>query len=114
MVEHNNNKTTLFLIIISSYTTRKVFTYIYSTNTINCRGQLHVLGLLFAFTAGEHVYIYFASYCTIFVHLWLLASYVGWVIVTVYKEAVIHGEDDEVVETNQLRRNSSIGQQLQN
>jgi hypothetical protein len=61
-----------------------------------------MLGLLFAFTAGEHVYIYFTSYCTIFVHLWLLASYVGWVIVTVYKEAVIHGEDDEVVETNQL------------
>jgi hypothetical protein len=36
--------------------------------------------------------------------------------VTIYKEAVIHeyGQDDEVVETNQLRRNSSIGQQLRN
>jgi hypothetical protein len=113
MVEHNNNKTTIpHHLHTPPGKCLRTFTLLTQLTVV----ANYMLGLLFAFTAGEHVYIYFASYCTIFVHLWLLASYVGWVIVTVYKEAVIHeyGEDDEVVETNQLRRNSSIGQQLRN
>ena len=114
MVEHNNNKTTTIPHHLHTPPGKCLRTFTLLTQLTVVAN--YMLGLLFAFTAGEHVYIYFASYCTIFVHLWLLASYVGWVIVTVYKEAVIHeyGEDDEVVETNQLRRNSSIGQQLRN
>lgn len=113
MIEHNDNKTTIpHHLHTPPGKCLRTFTLLTQLTVV----ANYMLGLLFAFTAGEHVYIYFASYCTIFVHLWLLALYVGWVIVTVYKEAVIHeyGEDDEVVETNQLRRNSSIGQKLRN
>ena len=96
----------------------------------------YVLGILFAFTAGgaDHgVYIYFASYCTIFALIWLLAAYVGWVIITVYKEAVVireyRGGDEAVVQVDneediqqhqsrrrrrRRRRNSVCQQLLQN
>ena len=93
----------------------------------------YVLGILFAFTAGgaDHnnvVYIYFATYCTIFALLWLLAAYVGWVIITVYKEAVVireyRGGDEAVVQvvdneediqqhqSRRRRRNNGVCQQL--
>lgn len=48
----------------------------------------YMLGILFAFTAGSKVYIYFATYCFIFAILWLIVTFAGWVLVTVYREAV--------------------------
>lgn len=55
----------------------------------------YFVGILFAFTAGgTRVYVYFATYCIIFLILWLIVAYAGWVIVTVYREAVgrVYGE----------------------
>jgi hypothetical protein len=55
----------------------------------------YLLGLLFAFTAGKQVYVYFATYCSIFTMLWLIVCYAGFVLVKVYREAVgkAYGED---------------------
>lgn len=85
----------------------------------------YVLGILFAFTAGggadrnNVVYVYFATYCTIFALLWVLAAYVGWVIITVYKEVVaireVDNEEDIQLHHHQSRRRrrfNGICQQL--
>jgi len=56
----------------------------------------YLLGLLFAFTAGKKVYVYFATYCSIFTVLWLIICYAGFVLVKVYGEAVgkAYGEEE--------------------
>lgn len=48
----------------------------------------YILGILFALTAGEHVYVYFATYCCTFAFLWLIAAFVGYALVGVYRDAV--------------------------
>ena len=55
----------------------------------------YMLGILFAFTAGERIYVYFATYCVIFFLMWLFAAYCGWVLVIAYREAVVraYGKD---------------------
>lgn len=55
----------------------------------------YMLGTLFAFTAGPRIYVYFATYCVIFSLIWLMVAYIGWVLLRLYKEAVIrtHGEN---------------------
>lgn len=55
----------------------------------------YMLGILFAFTAGPRIYVYFATYCVVFSLTWLVAAYIGWVLMRLYKEAVIrtYGED---------------------
>ncbi|KAL9182860.1 hypothetical protein ACHAXT_004139 [Thalassiosira profunda] len=56
------------------------------------------LGVMFAFTAGKHVYIYFATYCVLFAILWLLAAVAGWVLISAYREAVRRTYGDEAVD----------------
>lgn len=55
----------------------------------------YLLGLLFALTAGTHVYVFFATYCSIFSVLWLILCYAGFVLVKVFREAVgsTYGEE---------------------
>mmetsp|Transcript_41918 Transcript_41918/g.75541 ORF Transcript_41918/g.75541 Transcript_41918/m.75541 type:complete len:296 (-) Transcript_41918:102-989(-) len=55
----------------------------------------YLLGVLFAFTAGSRVYVYFATYCFIFSLLWAIVAFSGWVLVGVYREAVgrAYGEE---------------------
>ena len=48
----------------------------------------YMLGILFAFTAGQRIYVYFATYCVIFSLLWLVAAYVGLALMRLYREAV--------------------------
>ena len=48
----------------------------------------YMLGVLFALTAGSHIYIYFGSYCVLFSLLWLTIAYSGFVIVYVYRKAL--------------------------
>ncbi|KAL3799401.1 hypothetical protein ACHAW5_010073 [Stephanodiscus triporus] len=55
----------------------------------------YMLGILFSFTAGNRVYVYFATYCFIFSLIWLIVAYAGWVLVAVYTGAVarVYGEE---------------------
>lgn len=55
----------------------------------------YLLGLLFALTAGKQVYIYFASYCSIFSILWLLIAVLCWNVLGTYREAIrlTHGDE---------------------
>ena len=55
----------------------------------------YMLGILFAFTAGPRIYVYFAAYCVIFALLWLIVAYAGWVLMRLYRESVrrAYGED---------------------
>jgi hypothetical protein len=62
----------------------------------------YLLGLLFACTAGNRVYVYFATYCSIFLVLWIVVCYVGFVLVKVYRKAV----GEEVL--NNDRNESSV------
>lgn len=56
----------------------------------------YMLGILFAFTAGPRIYIYFASYCVIFSLLWLVAAYAGLVLMRLYREAVVRAFGKDV------------------
>ncbi|KAL3810138.1 hypothetical protein ACHAXA_005287 [Cyclostephanos tholiformis] len=55
----------------------------------------YMLGILFSFTAGEKIYVYFATYCSIFSLLWLLVAYSGWVLIIAYRASVAraYGKD---------------------
>jgi hypothetical protein len=66
----------------------------------------YLLGLLFACTAGKQVYVYFATYCSIFAVLWLVVSYVGFALVKVYREALANTYGEEVLNEG---KNSSVG-----
>mmetsp|Transcript_3041 Transcript_3041/g.6669 ORF Transcript_3041/g.6669 Transcript_3041/m.6669 type:complete len:299 (+) Transcript_3041:96-992(+) len=57
----------------------------------------YLLGILFALTAGTRVYVYFATYCFIFSLLWLMVAYAGWVLISVYREAVGRTYGEEVL-----------------
>ena len=48
----------------------------------------YMLGVLFAFTAGTHIYIYFGTYCFLFSLLWLAVAYSSFVLVFVYRKAL--------------------------
>ena len=65
----------------------------------------YLLGLLFACTAGKQVYVYFATYCSIFALLWLVVSYVGFALIKVYREALVNAYGEEVLND----KNSSVG-----
>jgi hypothetical protein len=66
----------------------------------------YLLGLLFACTAGKQVYVYFATYCSIFAVLWLVVSYVGFALVKVYREALVNTYGEEALNEG---KNSSVG-----
>lgn len=55
----------------------------------------YMLGILFAFTAGPRIYVYFATYCVIFALLWLIVAYAGCLLMRLYRESVrrVYGED---------------------
>mmetsp|Transcript_38948 Transcript_38948/g.81857 ORF Transcript_38948/g.81857 Transcript_38948/m.81857 type:complete len:301 (-) Transcript_38948:463-1365(-) len=57
----------------------------------------YTLGILFAFTAGSRVYVYFATYCIIFTLLWAIVAFSGWVLIGVYREALVRAYGDEFV-----------------
>jgi len=57
----------------------------------------YLLGLMFALTAGKQVYVYFATYCSIFSVLWLITCYAGFVLVKVYREAVGNAYGEEAL-----------------
>ncbi|KAL7520591.1 hypothetical protein ACHAWX_005305 [Stephanocyclus meneghinianus] len=57
----------------------------------------YLLGLLFAMTAGKHIYIYFASYCFIFSILWLITAVACWVLLGAYRESIRMTYGDEFV-----------------
>lgn len=57
----------------------------------------YMLGILFAFTAGSRVYVYFATYCFVFSILWSIAAFSCWVLITVYREAVRRAYGDEYI-----------------
>ena len=67
----------------------------------------YMLGILFSFTAGSRVYVYFATYCIIFSILWLVVAFAGWTLVTVYREAVRRAYGEEVLD-GPPRRHISI------
>ena len=68
----------------------------------------YLLGLLFAFTAGKQVvYVYFATYCSIFAVLWLVVSYVGYALVRIYRDALVNAYGEEALNEG---KNSSVGQ----
>ena len=48
----------------------------------------YMLGVLFAMTAGTHIYIYFGTYCFLFSLLWLAVAYTCFVLVYVYRKAL--------------------------
>lgn len=64
----------------------------------------YMLGILFAFTAGKKIYVYFATYCFIFSLSWLFVAYCGWVLVMAYREAVVRAYGKEI-----LNGPSSVG-----
>ena len=66
----------------------------------------YLLGLLFACTAGKQVYVYFATYCSIFALLWLVVSYVGFALVKVYREALVNAYGEEALNEG---NSSSVG-----
>ena len=49
----------------------------------------YMLGVLFAMTAGTHIYIYFGTYCFLFSLLWLAIAYSCFVLVYVYRGALL-------------------------
>jgi len=49
----------------------------------------YMLGVLFAMTAGSHIYVYFGSYCFLFSLLWLAIAYSCFVLVYVYRGALL-------------------------
>ena len=57
----------------------------------------YLLGLMFALTAGKQVYVYFATYCSIFSVLWMIFCYAGFVLVKVYREAVGNAYGEEAL-----------------
>ena len=65
----------------------------------------YMLGLLFSLTAGRRVYVYFGSYCFIFVLLWLTVAYSGWILVSVYRGALGRAFGKEYLEP---RRRTSL------
>lgn len=56
----------------------------------------YMLGILFACTAGPRVYVYFATYCIIFSLVWLVAAHAGWVLMRLYREAVVRAFGENV------------------
>jgi len=49
----------------------------------------YMLGVLFSMTAGSHIYVYFGSYCFLFSLLWLAVAYSCFVLVYVYRGALL-------------------------
>ncbi|KAL3802832.1 hypothetical protein HJC23_007609 [Cyclotella cryptica] len=64
----------------------------------------YLLGLLFAMTAGKHIYIYFASYCFTFSILWLITAMACWVLLGAYREAIRITYGDEFVNKTSKNR----------
>ncbi|KAL7553533.1 hypothetical protein ACHAWF_016843 [Thalassiosira exigua] len=58
----------------------------------------YALGTVFAFAAGNEVYVYFAAYCVAFGLLWLVAAGATWTLVSSYRESVRRVYGDEVVD----------------
>lgn len=56
------------------------------------------LGVLFAFTAGNRVYVYFATYCVAFAVLWSAAAFVGWALADAYRAALRRAKGDAFVD----------------
>jgi len=48
----------------------------------------YILGIIFAFSAGTRVYVYFATYCSVFTVLWTIVAFSMWVLVDVYRSAL--------------------------
>lgn len=63
----------------------------------------YMLGMLFAFTAGTRVYIFFATYCFLFSMLWLIVAFSGWVLVAFYREALRREYGEEILYPPQSR-----------
>jgi len=63
----------------------------------------YMLGILFAFTAGTCVYIFFATYFFLFSILWLIVAFSGWVLVVFYQEALRRENGEEILYPPQSR-----------
>ena len=65
----------------------------------------YLLGIMFAMTAGKRVYIYFATYCSIFSILWLIIAFCCWNVVGAYREAIRVTLGDEYITKKSKHRN---------
>ncbi|KAL7513911.1 hypothetical protein ACHAXN_012876 [Cyclotella atomus] len=68
----------------------------------------YLLGLLFAMTAGKKVYIYFATYCSIFSILWLVIAISSWNVLGAYRESVRSAFGDEFINKKSRSRHGVL------
>ena len=63
----------------------------------------YLLGIVFAFKAGSRVYVYFASYCSVFSLLWIFTSMSTWVMIQLYRESIRQSFGDDMLRTPRRR-----------